>query len=936
MVLEDSESDAAAAMEFYVGDSRWQYDSDGESEEAVLREKLDIKLDKPIYKPGEKATVYVNGSFNGSMLMTVETDKLLHYEMTSVSDGKGEFTIDVTEDMYPNAWITAHLVKPAVEEDIWGAHRSFEAVPIQLDYSPTILSVDILPPEKINPASTNKISIQLRDSNGSGIRGEVLVMLVDDGVLSLTRYEAPDFYEYYTRRRGLVLSVHDVYDQLMPLYLRNSPVLSPGGGMNEDALAMMTKASLSPVKSKRFKVLTITDRVFTDENGRVDISLDVPEFSGRARLMVVAAAQRAFGAAERTFEIARDVVVELSLPRVLAPEDVFDSEMLLFNRTSASLDMEVELRIDGPLYIIEGSGKILPGNARTYSERISLPPSESAYSLPFLMAAEGVSGTTRLDVLARYPGGESSETIELAVRPPYPRISLTGSVMIPPAASADIPLAANLFPGTRRAMVNMSGLPTIGLSDMASFLHYYPYGCLEQTVSSGRVLLAQPDIAALIDPNLLTQEHIASEIRQRIRRIQSLQTYSGNFSMWPYSNYDNWASVYAVHFLVSCQKKGVDVPEGTLKAALDYLDRQIALAPEDAGGRTYGAGLALRAYISYVKSLRGEAPLGWMSYLRDNIGNMPEYGKIMLATAYARCGQRDLARGMLGEAVPPIVRHDAGNDVDLNFDSDLRTQAMYLMAWNEIDPTDPNAAASAAALLQSLKGWSYLTTQDAGWAFSSLSDFFAFNKVDGNPTLELFRDNSERVAVVSGDENASWRADEEVNSLSITNTGDGNGYASWVIDGVPLSAPDPVDSGISAVVRYYDSEGRPIPDNLEIKRGQRVVGELKIQSLGGNVRNIVAVLPFAGGLEIENERLMDSNRSAEDENRQEGAYSSARAELRDDRLIIFVDYFTRTFTWKFTMRAVTSGKFAMPPIAVEGMYSPGTRSIGSTSRMTIR
>jgi uncharacterized protein YfaS (alpha-2-macroglobulin family) len=36
------------------------------------------------------------------------------------------------------------------------------------------------------------------------------------------------------------------------------------------------------------------------------------------------------------------------------------------------------------------------------------------------------------------------------------------------------------------------------------------------------------------------------------------------------------------------------------------------------------------------------------------------------------------------------------------------------------------------------------------------------------------------------------------------------------------------------------------------------------------------------------------------------------------------------------MRAVTGGKFTLPPIAAEGMYAPGVRSIGRTSTITIK
>jgi uncharacterized protein YfaS (alpha-2-macroglobulin family) len=927
VALEEPETGATSAIRIYVNDPRWNYGAS----ESVLSETLAITLDKESYRVGEKVKIAIYGSFAGDLLMSVETDKVLKNDAKIVSADGGEFEIEVTEDMAPNAWITAHLVRGAAPEENWGAHRAFGAVPINIDCVDKKLSIEIKSPEKISPWKKNLFSIDLCDSAGNGIEGEVALMLVDDGVLSLTRYTTPDFYDFYIKRRGLDVDAYDVYKYLMPLYLKNPPALTPGGGADYMDTDMMAKASLSPVRGKRFNILTLYKRITTDQTGHADFSFVLPEFTGRARLMAVAATRGAFGSYEQLFPVARDVVAELSLPRVLAPDDVFESQMLIFNRTGVSLDMNLTLDIDGPIYIIEGNENKYPSGTRSLDLKLALSPSDSAFAIPILLKAGDESGLSKLTLKSWYPGGAAEETTELPVRPPYPRISRTGSASIDRGASIDLKLDSDWFPGTGRAVLSMSGMPETEIADVAMFLMDYPYYCLEQTVSSAWALMSQPELIKRIDPNLATSAHIAKGLSDRMMRIQSMQLYNGSFSMWSGLNTDNWNTAYATHLLIAAEMGGVKIPTETLKLSLSYLEQLLSVTPQNESPYVYGSELALRSYISYIIALRGSAPLSWMSYLRDDISNMPEYGRIFLAGAYARSGHAEIARDMLGDNSPAMYSRNTSESEKLNFDSDLRNKALRLLAWNEISPSDPNTVRSALDLLKALRVSQYYTTQEAAWAFMSLARFFEFNKGEGSPLLEASQYDSKIIKVVSGDEAATLKLDDGIKGVIIKNTGEGRGYVSWTSDGVPMNKPEAEDKGLVARVEYYDSTGIRILNNATITRGQRVTGIVRLLSLAGEAQNIVAVLPLAGGFEIENPRLMDPEESEYPGERN----SNLQTELRDDRLVIVVDYFEKTFSLKFTMRAVTSGKFTLPPIAAEGMYSPGVRSVGETSVIII-
>jgi uncharacterized protein YfaS (alpha-2-macroglobulin family) len=922
IAIENEESGVSAAVYTYAYNDRWN-NSDAQ---AMLEETLNITLDKDRYSPGDRARVKVSGPNEGTALLTVETNGILHQDVAATKDKSAEFTFKITEDMMPNAWVTVDLVRAVVPEDDWSAHRIFGAAPLNIDCSTRMLSIDITAPEKLMPLESPEFSLVLTDSKGRGIEGEVVLMLVDEGVLNLTRFATPNPFEYFTRRRGLNINQYDVYGYLFPLMKDVPPLLTPGGGAYDEN-ALLNSALLSAVRADRFKILSLSKTVETDRNGKVNFSFDLPEFSGRARLMAVAASKGAFGATERSFTISKNVVMEQSLPRAVAPGDTFESAIILFNRTELSIDVEVEMNIEGPLLSVGVDNP--ESDERHIREKLELPPS-GVRELLMVLRADEDSGVAKIISAAKYSGGETTLTTEVPIRPPFPRITKSDGLLVAPGESRTIALPGGWLQGTRRGLLSLSGLPEVGLMDAVSFLIQYPYSCLEQTVSSAWTLLAQPDLVSSLDPLLANREQLEYALFERIIRIQSMQLYNGGFRSWPGGTIADWNSVYATHFLVVCEKNGIPFQRAMLDSAISYISELVSVVPDSAGtDETYSGGLALRAYASYVISLKGKPPLAWMSYLRDNISSMPRYGRILLAAAYARAGERDIARPLLGDDIPPIIDYKAALNEKPNLDSDLRNQALSLLAWNELDPTSANAANNAARLLDSLRRMEYITTHEAGFALPALAAFFAHNKGEGVAILEASGETG-IISETSGDKIATSSIDDKTSSIVVKNTGEGNGYATWVIDGIPTNEATAEDRGIKVRVEYFDANKKILPSPLNLTRGQKVIGKITLEALAGTADNIAISLPMAGGLELENPRLIEG--SEEDG----GSNSGVRVELRDDRMLIFVGRFYKGFAWEFSMRAVTAGQFTLPPVSAEGMYSPGARSTGATSKVLIK
>ena len=85
-------------------------------------------------------------------------------------------------------------------------------------------------------------------------------------------------------------------------------------------------------------------------------------------------------------------------------------------------------------------------------------------------------------------------------------------------------------------------------------------------------------------------------------------------------------------------------------------------------------------------------------------------------------------------------------------------------------------------------------------------------------------------------------------------------------------------------------------------------------------------MPLPAGFEIENPRLT----GAGEEN-----VSGVRSEIRDDRLILFIEELRKPLKWHYSLRAVTEGTFASPQVYAECMYDPGISSVSGGGTITV-
>jgi uncharacterized protein YfaS (alpha-2-macroglobulin family) len=901
--LTDEKGKASASVRFWADDP--EYAEQG----SQILDRVEIVLDKDTYKVGDVAKVTLRAPFEGLMLFGAEAMGAIDRRILKVDKAETVVEVPITEKMVPNAWCSAWLIRPVAEEETWGAHRALGVKAINADVSGSSLSVKLDAPEKAEPASRLSVTLTLTDAQNKPARGEVALALVDDAVLGLTNFEAPDLLKHFLARRKLNSNSYDLYDLLVPLESRATELLHPSGGGLMEAMA-------GAPKGQRFKILSLFEGMLTaDEKGVIKAELELPEFSGRGRLFAVAASGARFGVAEQRVQIAREIVTEAELPRFAAPGDVFTVPVTVFNSGAESRDVTVEL--------LTSSGLAVERNASIeQSASFSASVSASGFHGWDVRLRALDPGTAVYTVKTLWKEGQEeksyTQVIELPIRSPFPTVTLSGSGIFSSGdAKIDIPWSA--FTGDARGGLTLSDTPAVDLTKAMRFLVHYPYGCLEQTLSSAWPFIVLPDALAEIDPLLVNSAAVRRKTDFAIARLQAMQLYDGSFSKWPGDGHPYiWGSVHAAHFLVEARKAGVDYPQEMLQSSINWLKQFLASTPSTKNRYGERNDFTTKAYAVYVLALNGEKPLGWMHYLRENEDLMWPSGRIWLAAAYSLAeGRADALRALGawggGEILEPEALYET-------LESNVRNTAQLLSIWAEVEPRSPETMRLAQMLLDWGKKNRWYSTQENAAVAMALGRYLIRTGYEkGQLEGVLTTANGQALGSFRSGERTPLTLEDPAlgGTLSLRMKGTGSGYYAWTLTGSPSSAPEPVSMGLSVEQSLWVGNTVLVPGR-PVAQGDRILVRLTLNP-SVNIGDAAVSYLLPAGMELDNPRLKGGDDSQETR--------GVRLDVRDDRLLLFIDQLNQKTDYEFTMRAVTRGTFVVPPVAAEGMYDPGVRFV---------
>ncbi len=871
-----------------------------------------------VAEPGEKVTIVTRAPYAGRMLLSLETDRVQHHEWRDVKAGDVSWSLPLDIDdgnggtFAPNVYVTALLIKdPKLESaQAFLPDRAFGTTSITLRPSAWTQPIAITAPAEARPWSPLKVSLDL------GALSEptyATVAVVDEGILSLTRFKTPDPRDQIFARRALGVDSFETVGWTLPGDGAGASSRTGGDAAGGVGRVQMVKP-----------VALWSGMVKVPASGKLDLSFDVPGYRGKLRVMAVAVGSQRLGSAQAEVIVRDPIVLQTTLPRFLVGGDIARIPVHLTNMSGKPQTVSVEVEIQD----IEGA---VPGAASSLApalELVALPASSvsladgASETVVFSVAARRAPGAVRLRVKAKAGALVSQEELDLPIMTAEPEIRQVQQIALGADSTSLTQALSGWREGTDQSSVWVTKSPYASSLTHLGYLARYPYGCVEQTTSGTRPLLYVREILDRVDPALAATAPVDDMVRSGIERVLSMQTPSGGLAYWPGGSHPSlWGTAYGTHMLLDAQEAGFQVSPEAVSAAVGWLSNTVS-------GRISGD--AETAYAHYVLARGGKArPAQALRVLEDlqkrDVSNYRSWQRLQHSEMeYMLMAALHLGGDHRYESV--LRKPDTGALIeqrvnDWSFWSGLRTVGLRLSIYQDLFGADAGGQAAAdrlAAILSSRRSGRF-NTQELGWALTALGKRMQAGEASlAGASLKVKGKGLSPTAPGAWSLRGVSAQDVQVTVPS----GSGQVWAVISTRGVPQTDAVPLGSqGLDVQRTFVDGQGQALnPERLPL--GTPIYVRVDIRNTGkSRQQNLALVDRLPAGWEIENMRLTGA--ALPPWASELDLWSAEHMNVRDDRVEVFGSLSgSTTRTVVYAVRAVTSGSFTLPAVQAEAMYDP--------------
>ncbi len=893
LVVSDMGGHSAAEMIYldwpgWVGRSR-----KGDPDAASI---LTFSSDKDVYTVGETAVITIPSSISGRILISLENGTgVLRQKWIETKGAETKFQLKITPEMTPNIYLYASLIQPHRNTDNDLPIRMFGVIPLKVEDPDTRLYPQIEMPGELSPNSTVKLKVSEKYNSTM----TYTIAMVDEGLLDLTRFNTPDPWSAFYAREALGVKTWDMFEHVLGAYGgRIDGIYSIGGDTEEQEMGAR-EANRFPPMVKFIGPFTLTGK----SNEHV---VQMPNYIGSVRTMVIAGSRGAYGHAEKTTPVKQPLMLLATLPRVLGPGEEVSLPVNVFVMDPAIRNVDLKITTNDMLMAAESNATV---NFTQTGDQI----------VDFMLRTPERTGTGIVKIQATAGIHSAFYEIELAVRSSNPPVTSYITAVLDPLEMLTQELNYVGMERTNDLIMEVSAIPPVDFGRRLRFLMQYPHGCIEQITSA---VFPQLFLADVVELNDETMQKTASNVKEGIRKLSSFQLSGGGFSYWPGSvNESSWGTSYAGHFLLEAGEKGYDVPAAMLRNWKSYQRKASRRWSIEGSTNSFEIKQEqiLQAYRLFTLALSGDPELGSMNRLRERSDLVPE-AKWRLAAAYALAGQKETARELVTSV--PILASEY-HDSRYTFGSRTRDQAMILEAMI-LTGMKENGVLLLEKIANDLSSGQWMSTQTTAYSLLAFAKFTGGEKSGNRISFEYGFNGAELQRAETGMPLAQVQFEpgkELMGNIKIKNTSGGILFVRFINTGLPRPGEEQrVDNNLSVHAYYTDMDGNRISPET-IRRGTDFKAVYRVSNPGtaGNLDNIALTTIFPSGWEIHNERLFGTTAKTQPFTYQD---------VRDDRVMTYFSLqpnLSKTFTIR--LNAAYKGRYYLPSVKAEEMYNPAVQVV---------
>ncbi len=912
---------------------------------------LQLWLDKSQYRVGDEAEVAVRSKLpDATVLLAIEGERLHSFRLLKLRNGLANWRFKVTPDLLPNAYVTA--------SSVWRKRLAEQIKILRFDLDDFRLKVSVKSDRSYyEPRQTANLSVQVHDAKGNPVKAELSLAVVDEAIYAI-REDDPErvFRAFYSERPNRVVTRYSF------------PWLAWQGD----------KGEAETVRRYFPDTALWLPHIVTDENGRAQVQLKVPDTLTQWRVTVIAhSLDTKIGYGTTKFRCAVPFGVRIALPTILTQGDQTTISAIVHNNTERILIARVEGQIkrkeaetEAPTIASTWKSQTLrfvsssqtPSVLSLPSQTVTVHPSKTA-TVKWDFTAEQ-SGQFVITVRAKSDDGRrDAEQREFTVLPHATERVVSRTIALP-ADEATQKLAIVLPPDTdllaSKIYVRLAPSVFSALLGALEYLATYPYGCVEQTMDS---LLPNLLVWRILKERGMKVGWLERELPQMVQRgltrLYRFQHEDGGWGWWEDDPTNLWMTALVVRGLAEAKKSGFEVSEYALAKGVKALERMVQGAWSERSSDVIAfalfalarAGAKMPTPKQPTIFTPAAASVPKQSLVDNLVKHCSPYGLAFLALALHEWNQPEakrVAEHLLRESLPlqeELTWRIRGSSWMGRWTTDDETTAWALLALMRTGIVDAKTATPTVnALLQRRKGSGWISTKDTAAILEALLEFahrFEKTKIGAPFQVTLSLNGSSQVVQLEPEAalqpemivKLNGGLKEGSNEVKIVKP---KGVTLWLtaVSKQVVVLPERVGEILSAgqkVQRTYEKLTPRIGESGQLEwRSQPLrdgdavrVGDLIRVTLRVNCPTDFSVLedPLPAGT-----RVIERHEVERDE-------AVSPEEVRDDRTVTYFRY-SGSYTVRYLLRAEVPGDYHILPPRLWHMY--GTeRWNGAENRLRV-
>lgn len=879
--------------------------------------ELQLTLDKNDYAPGDTMEISIRAPYVGAGLITIERDKVYRHVWFKTATTSSVQKIALPRDFEGNGYVSVQFVRDPGSDEIFMSPLSYGVVPFAVNLDARREPVKVVAPEVIKPGQTVDFKVSTDQPS------RVVVFAVDEGILQVARYKAPDPLGFFFQKRALQVNTTQILDMILPEFQRLMNAAAPGG----DGDAVLGR-HLNPFKKKRQPPVAYWSGIVdVDKQGKT-LRYTVPDsFNGKLRIFAVAVNPTRIGVFDGGTEVRGDLILSANLPAMVAPGDEFLVSVGVFNNLrgdNAKTTVAVSLKADPAITVLS-------------APKLNLAiPQQQEVAAEFRLKANDVLGPANLRFLAQSGDKQGKAADAISIRPTVPFATQITVSRFDNSRHIQS-LKRNLYPQLRDVQAGVSLSPLVWAQGLDGFLESYQYSCTEQLVSKG--------MPALVLSGARNAKSDTSGFAKVLQILRERQNDDGSFGLWSANlQVEPFTSVYAVHYLIEAKERGMPVPADMLDNANRWLEATAT------GGSEGLAGARTRAYAIYLLTRQGRVTSGMIGALQQELD--ARYAKewpqdltaAYLAASY-KLMQQDALAVKLQKNIPWRSAEKSKDDGYPYYDPLVHdAQLLYLTSRHFKDRLASVPDKVIANLGEAVTDNRYHTLSAA----YLILGFDAYAAAGGSNTgkiaiAEVDRSGKATLMALSDGLLKYGKVSAQATRLQFSKQGNAPAFTMLSENGFDRKSPaNALSDGLEIAQEITGLDGKPV---AKVKVGEEFLVKLTFRSTSRDKLSQAAIVDLLpGGLEPVLRAQAETQQPVYQGDYEggevppapawqapmgeAGGWQPEYADIRDDRVILYGTLSRNVGQFTYRVRATNAGKFFVPAPFAEGMYNRRLQGLG--------